>query len=97
MMIMMAPMPAPDDVRKTLRMPKDLWHRVSEHRFAYRYDTETDVLLHLLERGLEMPGYGPAPELCEDCRNRPRLRGYRVCSECWGDRSAADVLDAAVA
>lgn len=30
---------------------------------------------------------------CEDCLKRSRLRGYRVCSDCWGDRPAADVLD----
>ena len=30
--------------------------------------------------------------VCEDCRTAPRLRGYRVCQDCWGDRPAADVM-----
>lgn len=38
-----------------------------------------------------------APPACEECRDRPKLRGYRVCAECWGDRPTAAVLDDATA
>lgn len=75
-------------VTKLIRMPVS----ISEHVEAYRFDAhvgrKNDAYVAVLEAGLK------ALRCCEECRDRPKLRGYRVCAECWGDRPAADVLDA---
>lgn len=44
-----------DEVRKTLRLPANLWERVRDYRFNAHIDTETDTFVRLLEVGLSIP------------------------------------------
>lgn len=78
-------------VQKTFTLKPELAERIWDYRFANRIRTESEAIGQLLEAGL-----GTIND-CEDCKARPKLRGYRVCAECWGDRPASDVIDAKTA